>query len=587
MIREKEPPPPSTRFATLKGDKLTTTAKRRSTDTQKLQRQLKGDLDWIVMKCLEKDRQRRYESANALAADLRNHITDEPVTARSPSRIYRFQKGWRRNRLAWTAGLVTMLALVVGIVLSLTALARERDALHAMVSAEQRGAGDRVRFAILSGDDRRTEQALKEAGEKGLPGAKLKFLRGLHLLTSAQPLLAVPELKAARELEPDNVAALGLLATASVSAFGWAEYERLIPDLEKARPTTPDDYLFLGQALSIAKSEAGIPLMEQAVRDGDSPMARIILGRARTSAAMQTGSLSLMDLALTDIAAAEAWSRHSLPVLIASSQAHRVAAGIHGRANNADLAKSHTDAADQDSERLEAFHPNLQALHARLEHLVLSGAPDKALEKARKWSREIPGSNLERFSVWVLMMQGNFRSVLELTRQMSDDPIMQMARFLAAIDAPDTRAEADLVWQEVSTRPPAKIEELFAAVSMNLLQGRTQQARGIAAEFLKRKSGSFEALLMPSILLRTVKFLAGEISEESFLKAAQGTTSMCMSHHFVGLSHLAAGDRMLARKHFQSSRDTGADGDTAHGISVFFLKRLNEIPNWPLTIPVR
>src|ERR1039458_3441460 len=69
-IREKEPVRPSTRFATLEGEELTTTAKRRSADKAKLIHQLKGDLDWIVMKCLEKDRTRRYETANGLAFDL-------------------------------------------------------------------------------------------------------------------------------------------------------------------------------------------------------------------------------------------------------------------------------------------------------------------------------------------------------------------------------------------------------------------------------------------------------------------------------------------------------------------------------------
>jgi serine/threonine protein kinase len=70
-IREKEPIRPSTRLATLAVNELTTTAKRRSTEAPKLIRLLKGDLDWIVMKCLEKDRTRRYETANGVAADVK------------------------------------------------------------------------------------------------------------------------------------------------------------------------------------------------------------------------------------------------------------------------------------------------------------------------------------------------------------------------------------------------------------------------------------------------------------------------------------------------------------------------------------
>ncbi|HMO64620.1 MAG TPA: serine/threonine-protein kinase, partial [Verrucomicrobiota bacterium] len=109
IVREQEPARPSTRLATLQGEELSTTAKRRATEAPKLLRQLQGDLDWIVMKCLEKDRTRRYETANGLAADLRRHLDNEPVTARPPSAAYRLQKAWRRHRPAFAvAGLIAL-----------------------------------------------------------------------------------------------------------------------------------------------------------------------------------------------------------------------------------------------------------------------------------------------------------------------------------------------------------------------------------------------------------------------------------------------------------------------------------------------
>jgi WD40 repeat protein len=113
-IREKEPVRPSTRFATLQGEALTTTTKRRSADSSRLLHQLKGDLDWIVMKCLEKDRTRRYDTANGLAADLKRHLNNEPVVARPPSAAYKFQKAFRRNKLAFTASAAVAMALLLG-----------------------------------------------------------------------------------------------------------------------------------------------------------------------------------------------------------------------------------------------------------------------------------------------------------------------------------------------------------------------------------------------------------------------------------------------------------------------------------------
>ncbi len=114
IIREREPQRPSTRLHTLAGEALTTAAKRRRTDELKLLVQLQGDLDWIVMKCLEKDRARRYDTANGLVMDIQRHLANEPVVARPPSTAYRIQKAWQRNKLAFTAVGSVVLALLAG-----------------------------------------------------------------------------------------------------------------------------------------------------------------------------------------------------------------------------------------------------------------------------------------------------------------------------------------------------------------------------------------------------------------------------------------------------------------------------------------
>jgi eukaryotic-like serine/threonine-protein kinase len=118
-IREREPMRPSTRLSTMLEGELTTTAKHRASMPPGLIHLVRGDLDWIVMKCLEKDRTRRYETANGLARDIERHLNNEPVIARPPSVSYRLQKSLRRNRLVFTASGVVALALVLGVVVSL------------------------------------------------------------------------------------------------------------------------------------------------------------------------------------------------------------------------------------------------------------------------------------------------------------------------------------------------------------------------------------------------------------------------------------------------------------------------------------
>ncbi|HEX6829510.1 MAG TPA: protein kinase, partial [Burkholderiales bacterium] len=118
VIREQEPLRPSTKLATLQGEELTTTARRRSTEAPKLIHFLKGDLDWIVMKCLEKDRTRRYETANGLAADLKRHLDNEPVVARPPSKLYEFQKTVRRHKFGFAAATTIIIVLTAGVLTS-------------------------------------------------------------------------------------------------------------------------------------------------------------------------------------------------------------------------------------------------------------------------------------------------------------------------------------------------------------------------------------------------------------------------------------------------------------------------------------
>ena len=137
-IREQDPVLPSNRLKALLPEALTTAASRRGTEAPKLIQSLRGDLDWIVVKCLEKNRARRYETANALAMDVMRYLRNEPVLARPPAKLYRLQKMVRRNKVLFaSAGAVTA-ALVIGLVVSLFLLFQERVARAAAVAAEHK-----------------------------------------------------------------------------------------------------------------------------------------------------------------------------------------------------------------------------------------------------------------------------------------------------------------------------------------------------------------------------------------------------------------------------------------------------------------
>src|SRR5205085_6936420 len=156
MIRETEPARPSTRVSTLRGEELTTTARRRGLEAPKLIEQLRGDLDWIVMKCLEKDRARRYDTAHGLARDVERHLNDEPVVARPPSTTYRVQKFVRRNKVIVGAMATSVLVLVLGIVASLWQALLATHAKRDAVRAQQNESRERRRAQNYADNLRRT-----------------------------------------------------------------------------------------------------------------------------------------------------------------------------------------------------------------------------------------------------------------------------------------------------------------------------------------------------------------------------------------------------------------------------------------------
>ena len=130
IIRETEPPRPSTRIETE------LTKHPQSAVPHAELKEIRGDLDWIVMKCLEKDRTRRYETANGLAADLTRHLENEPVVARPPSAAYRLQKTWRRHKLVFAAGAAVVAALVAGIAVSTWQAIKATKARQAAIQAQ-------------------------------------------------------------------------------------------------------------------------------------------------------------------------------------------------------------------------------------------------------------------------------------------------------------------------------------------------------------------------------------------------------------------------------------------------------------------
>lgn len=191
IIREDDPPRPSRRVSTLAADALTTTSEQHGCDPRRFSRTLRGDPDWIVMKAMEKDRSRRYESAAALDSDIGRYLSDEPVVARPPTTTYQLQKFVRRHR-----GLVASLAMVfaslgVGVAMSLAAMnVAKQQAADAIRAQEGMNVAMSMVEEVFDASPRHVEserrtvrQAMEELAEglgerlKGYPEAEISLRR--------------------------------------------------------------------------------------------------------------------------------------------------------------------------------------------------------------------------------------------------------------------------------------------------------------------------------------------------------------------------------------------------------------------------
>jgi len=175
IIREKEPLRPSTRLSQVNSPKKSA--------IQNPQSKIDNDLDWIVMKCLEKNRTHRYDTAGSLARDVSRHLKNEPITARPPTTLYQLQKAWHRNKVVYTAASAVAIALLLGTGISTwqawaaNSARRQSDADREIALQEERKAkeGERKQRLIAYASDMNVAQGA--LGENNLSRAKQLLYR--------------------------------------------------------------------------------------------------------------------------------------------------------------------------------------------------------------------------------------------------------------------------------------------------------------------------------------------------------------------------------------------------------------------------
>jgi eukaryotic-like serine/threonine-protein kinase len=303
VIREQEPARPSTRLSKLTREAITTVALHRHAEAPTLIRAVRGDLDWIAMKALAKDRAQRYATANGLAMDVQRYLAGEPIVARPPSTIYRVQKLMRLNKLAFAAGTAIAAMLVLGLAASLWQAARANREARRAVAAEQQARDDvlklrnealdalRLTVAANPADTDKAKQLATIYLWLGQTNEHLAICRKLLDLAdnSTDPrshdraakaclIDAHPEPEMLRRAVASGRQALKLAAT-NDSNRPWFLVTAGIAELRDGRPAEAES--LLDEALKLAGDDPNLPGLALAYRT----LARAHLGRTEEARA--------------------------------------------------------------------------------------------------------------------------------------------------------------------------------------------------------------------------------------------------------------------------------------------------------------
>ena len=586
IVREEEPPKPSTKISSL-GDTATTISLQRNTEPKKLHQTVRGDLDWIVMKAMEKDRTRRYETASGLAADIQRFLAYEPVWARAPSAAYRLRKYAWCNRTALGTIAVVILALVAATGISTWKWLDEIEArkrAEAIAQSLLSELLDKAFNASVNGEKEAALQCIQSAQDLGLGDDRADILRGIALYTAGDmtELLATLERLVGKG---DDLACAVLV---------WVSY----------------DAGMVGNVDQLSRQLAGPQEKLQHVAESDD-IGKVFLARLWTYGPGDAHQDSIEDLS-------DVISRHRLWgfAYYARSEAYRDK--FHGTRDLADLR-----AAMEDSQIARWLLPNSNTVNSSALELYLDAyhfaqaSPDRVndvqREEWRSHAEALAAEFAHRLSDWEGAAQALafYRSTGQTTE--ADSLEAQIETKFADIqpirdgmwfeNRDLTRLEKELptansftkhlyalalyergeteralkVVQESLDQSKLNADALVSAVETLQLMKQFDASRNLAKDYLTSGTG-WDCL---ELSIYVLKYFAGDLSEQELLEYAHPFhTSMCHMEHMVGVWHLARGDREAARKHLEASVATGRIGWGSYARAKAYLKRMDENPRW-------
>jgi serine/threonine protein kinase len=550
---------------------------------RRVDRRVPVDLETICLKCLEKDPDRRYQTAGQLAEDLRRYVNRFAISARRVGPVQRLIK-WARRRPAVAASLGCVL-LAVCLMLAFAYLAHRAEKQRAEEQERHRlqFLDEKIRNAYMvamSGDLKKTDDAIKEIEELGGSPGQVRLLRGMVSYFRGDIASAISELDQAVKLLPESMAARALLSFCYVTNDEYKPAGQHLQELERLSASSAEDYLFKGLAQE-GLGEKGLANLDEGIRQRDSALGRALRARARATRAVDTATADQkgVEEALADADAAWHMMRDNPYVLHVSIQVRTIAAFIY---REAELLEKHAAVlrdAHRDVQALERVLDDVPILYSPVcEYYAHTGERDKALKVARRAMRS--GSpSAANACAFELYRQGKFEEALQCLGPRRQIDYGGALRAFVLAEMRDGPARALKEFEECSgellKEVPLNYWALEDSKDVLLLLGKREQALAMGQKLGLDRTRKAEW-----------EYYRGKLSEDEYLASAgDARQAQVDAHYHMGLFRLSMGDRLGARKHFQ--KEARYYWGFGKEYSQMFLSRMDKDPKWPPWIPLK
>jgi tetratricopeptide (TPR) repeat protein len=604
LIKEEAPPKPSTRVSEV-SERATAVAKQRGITPEALRRSLRGDLDWVVMKALDKDRNRRYETANGLAMDIQRHLNQEPVSASPPGTIYRLGKFVRRKKGLVVAVTTVVTALVVGLSVAVFGLHRANGLalrLSAALDDLSDASFDQGLSDVLSGNYDLAERRIQRM--RGFGGAATELAEKLNVLLVSQHGKPheiegiVSSLREKVDAQPESIAHLALLSLAWHQKGNFQNGRSVARRLaELPPPESYQDRVFAAFAPPAAGASQGHKRLNDVYELRRSPVVLLMLGAQRARVALRDGDVDAANKAMREVDSA------------------RATLGLENRLVRSTYVRTATEVAYTQQQNGHDWEPTLN--RAEVAVRAIERAPDpsflechwaglfhaergdfnKALEQFKRADLLTDHITHAPWYYFATAIEYNVGIDEEFAENIRQDPRRDASQlYLAIYRIFQGRADdaADICRIQ---RPKNLILSTYGATTMFAV-GQAADAKSSAEQALARwpEGSPGLRLILTAIaeewdddeLLENIKRRQSEYpGPEETLRPGIEMHSAKNLHFLLGYLYLGRNDKENAQREFQRCVDLrrGSISDYFHFMARAYAKRLGEMESWPPASP--